>query len=216
MAELVHPYLQMPIAPFTVLLGLVVVYWLLMILGGLELDFLDFDLDLDGDPGTHSSALDWGFAGLRWFNLGEVPLMVWMSAFAVAAWLTAAVLDRGLSQPTGPDVLAACLRTAGIGFLAAKALTQPLRGKLKTPEPNTAERMIGRTVIVTTTRADTTQGQASCPAEGAPLLINVRTTAGTLAKGDAAEIVDYSPDQHVYFIRSVAPYEPAAVAERSL
>lgn len=211
MAEFLHPYLQMPTLPFTVLLGMVVAYWLLMIVSGLDLDFVDFDFDLDGDPTTHSSALDWGFVGLKWFNLGDVPFMVWLSAFALAAWLASAIFDKGLADPSAAEVLTASLRNIGVALLAAKAVTQPLKGKLKIQEPNTVAQMIGRTVVITTTQADTRHGQASCPSDGAPLLIQVRTVAESLAKGDTAEIIDYSPDEHVYFIRSAAP-----PAERSL
>lgn len=216
MTELLHPYLQMPTLPFTVLLGLVVAYWLLMIVSGLDLDFLDFDFDLDGDPTTHHSGLAWGFAGLQWFNLGDVPVMVWLSIFALAAWLTSAIFDKQLTDPTTSELLTATVRNIGVALIAAKAITQPLKGKLKIHEPNTVEQMIGRAVVITSSEADTTHGQATCPSDGAPLLINVRTIAGSLAKGDAAEIVDYSPEERVYFIRSAAQSMPEPPAERSL
>ena len=35
--------------PFTIMLGLVILYWVGVILGALDIELFDFDLDLDGD-----------------------------------------------------------------------------------------------------------------------------------------------------------------------
>ena len=77
MTELIHVCTSWPTLVVTTLLGLVVLYWLCVILGALDFDLFDFDVDLDGQP---DSFLDWGMVGLKWFNLGEVPLMVWLTS----------------------------------------------------------------------------------------------------------------------------------------
>lgn len=204
MIELLQQCLTLPTLIPTVLLGLVCAYWLLMILAGLDLDV--FDLDPGTDIGTegHESFLDWGLVGLKWFNLGQVPLMVWMSAFALPAWLMSVTFDRELTNPTWGEVGAATVRNFGVALFAAKLLTQPLKDKLKLKEPNSAKELLGRVCVITTSEATPEFGQAKYASdEGAPLLLTVHTTEGVIPQGHEARIVDYSPDRQVYFVELV-------------
>jgi hypothetical protein len=200
MTELIHVCTSWPTLAVTTLLGLVVLYWLCVILGALDFDLFDFDVDLDGHP---DSFLDWGMVGLKWFNLGEVPLMVWLSAFALPAWLASVSLNRDLVDPTTPQIVAAILRDVGIGLFAAKVLTWPIKGKLKTREPNPAAELIGRFCEITTSEATAEFGQARYDTDGAPLLLNVRSVGAPVPKGLKAQIVDYSAEQHVYYVQPV-------------
>jgi hypothetical protein len=61
--------------------------------------------------------------------------------------------------------------------------------------------MIGRSCVITSLEATPEFGQAQCQAEGAPLMLNVRAVEGVIPKGSQAEIVDYSAEQRVYFVR---------------
>lgn len=203
MMESYQHYFEMPTLPFTILAGVVSIYWLLMIIGALDLDFLDFDLGTDIDVDVNGSWLDWGLVGLRWFNLGDVPLMVWVSIFDFAALGTSLYFDQGMSGAEPQQLAAAILRSVGVGLLAAKVVTQPLKGKLKIVEPNRVEDLLGRTCVVTTVEATEEYGQAQCRAEGAPLLLNIKTTDGPHPKGTVVEIVDYEPRERVYFVRGV-------------
>ncbi len=199
MDGLIQQYFSWPTLPFSVLLVTVCAYWLFVIVGAMDVDLFDFDLDVDVDG--HESFLDWGLVGLKWFNLGTVPLMVWLSAFALPAWLISTILDKNLTDPTTQETVFAVLRTAGISLISAKLLTQPLRGKLKHIEPNRVEDMIGQTCVITTSEATPEFGQARYEADGAPLMLNVRTAEGAITKGQIAQIVDYSDEQHIYYVR---------------
>jgi hypothetical protein len=202
MPEFLRVWLTLPTAPATLLLALVVAYWMFVIIGALDLDLFHFDLHLDVDVDGHESFADWGMVGLKWFNLGDVPLMVWVTAFGLPMWLASVILDRNLSEPTTQQIVTAVLRNAGIGLVAAKILTAPLKGKLKHVEPNPAADLVGRTCVIMTGEATPTFGQAQIDTtDGAPLTLTVRTTGGSLAKGMRAEIVDYAPELHVYYVR---------------
>ena len=195
-----------PVLPASVLLCLVTAYWLLVILGAAEVDLFDMDLDVDLDPGLegHESILDWGLASLKWLNLGDVPIMIWLSAFALPAWLMSVTFDKGLTDPSTIDIVKACARNFGVGIVAAKLLTQPLKGKLKFVEPNPSQELIGRTVMITTVEATPETGQAQLSTgDGAPLLLNVRTTDGAIDKGAEARIVEYSPETRLYYVERV-------------
>lgn len=200
--DILQQWFSWPTLPFSVLLTAVVGYWLMVIVGAFDLDFLDFDLDVEPGLDGHESVFDWGLVGLRWFNLGDVPVMVWMSAFALPAWLASTAFDKRLADPTTQEIVVAVLRDIGIGLVAAKVITTPLKGKLKLVEPNLVEDMIGRSCVITSLQATPDFGQAQCQAEGAPLMLNVRAVEGAIPKGERAEIVDYSAEQRVYFVRS--------------
>jgi len=208
-------FFEMPTLPFTVLVAAVTAYWLMMILGAIDLDFFDLDLDLDADAGidvnADSSMLDWGMTGVRWLNIGEVPLMVWMSVFAMSAWGMSLYFDADMADATTADLLWACARNIGVGLLVAKAVTQPLRGRLKVVEPNKIEELLGRTCVVTTTEANEQFGQARCPADGAPLLLTIKTVDGVHPQGAEVEIVDYQPDEKTFLVRGTQE-SPASVA----
>lgn len=201
MNEFLHFCFSWPTVVPSVLMCVLLVYWFLMILGAFDLEFLDLDLDVDAPDGGDVTFADWGMLGLKWFNLGDVPLMIWLSAFAFPAWISAMTLNRELVDPTQLDIARALGRDFLIGMFAAKVLTHPLKGKLRHVEPNPAEEMIGRMVTITSSEATMQFGQAQYhTGQGAPLNLNVRTLEGVVAKGQAARIVDYAPDSHLYFV----------------
>jgi len=189
--------------PASLLLALAMLYWLLAIVAGLDLELFDFDLDIDGQPDLESS-LSVGLVVLRFLNLGRVPLVVWGSAFAIAYWLVTLLLDRLADDPESRTelfyVLQYVVRNLVLGLLLTKIVTQPLRDKFEPVEPNRAEDLIGRECRITTSEVTPTFGQAQIPTEAAPLILNVRVKETPLARGAPAVIVDFDPDQNVYFI----------------
>ncbi len=201
MSGYVQQCLTGPNLPATLLLGLVIGYWLLVMLGALDLDFFDFDIDLDGQS---DSPLSVGFLGLRFLNLGRIPVMVWVSVFALTFWVLTMLLwflfDRPAYEPGLWWDFQYVLRNAALSVVLTKLVTQPLVPFFDTPEEYTPESLIGRECEVSTYEATAEYGQARFRTDGAPLLLNVRTTAGTLAKGDRAEIVDYDPKSRTYLI----------------
>lgn len=187
--------------PATLLLALVVGYWLLLLVGALDLEFLDFDLDLDGQP---DSPLSVGFLGLRFLNLGRVPLMVWVSVFAAILWVLSMFFwflwDVAQYQPGWWHISQFLLRNVALSVVLTKLATQPLIHVFDQPPEYTPESLIGKFCEVSTWEATSESGQARFQTDGAPLLLDVRMVAGTLAKGDRAEIVDYDHESRTYLI----------------
>lgn len=204
MSEFLQTAFSWPVLPASVLLCLVTAYWLLVILGAADADLFDIDIDFGSGVEAHGSVLDWGLAGLKWFNLSDVPLMIWLSALAIPTWLMAMSFNRELTDPTAWEIAGACVRDFGIGLVAAKILTQPLKGKLKFSEPHPSQDLIGRTVVITTSTATPEFGQARLDTgDGAPLLLNVRTPIGTIIQGREARIVDYDSETRLFFVESI-------------
>lgn len=202
-----------PIVPATILVMFVVLYWLLVILGAMDVDVLDFDLEFDPDS---SSILGFGWVGVRYLNLGEVPLMLWLSLFGLSWWTFALVVEAGMPQDEWPPLIWAMVRDVGVALVLTKLLTQPLRGRFEHREPNPSKEIIGRTCVVTTNEVTESFGFAECRTEAAPLLLTVRTRGETLHKGDAALIVDFDPENQVYFVEPTEGTTEDTIAEQSV
>ena len=199
------------IAP-TILLGVVLVYWLLVITGGLGLDFLDLDLDVDADidvdadmdvgdmPGDASSILGTGVVVLRFLNIGRVPLMFWVSAFTLSLWALTMFLDKPENHATLGHDLLILLRNGVLAMGCAKLITQPLQGKFDPVEAPSVRELIGQTCTVVTPTVTSETGQVRYATEAAPLLLNARTKGEPLAKGDLAVIVEIDMSKAIYFV----------------
>lgn len=194
------------------LMLLIGVYWLFMMLGMLHLDMFHIDLDMDADIdvdadvdmeiGGHSSAMDWGVLALKWVNFGDVPLILWLTPFAVSFWGISYLLDRNLAADAGWLLLIGLfVRNVAISLFATKLITQPLKGKFDTKEPNTVDDLLGRDVIIKSQEVTERFGQAELRTDAAPLYLNVQSLGGTLKKGEMARIVDYDKTKGIYIIQ---------------
>ena len=70
--------------PYTVFLGLILLYWLAVIVGGLDLDLFNVEIDADVDVDTNMDTAVSGLGGvglavLQFFHVGTVPLMLLLS-----------------------------------------------------------------------------------------------------------------------------------------
>jgi hypothetical protein len=194
----------------TLLLTLVVLYWLLVLLGALDFEAdLPDDLGTDGDAhhGTGSSqALGgaWLSAG-RFFGFSQVPLMVWLSFMVLFLWFGSLALNEWYNQ-AGSLLQATWLLLPNLlgSLIMTKLVTLPVAKLFKAmgDADSEAEEVIGRTGIITSTEADASYGQLEITTASVPLLINVRTQPGLnpLKRGDSAKVTAAGPDNIFYFI----------------
>jgi hypothetical protein len=199
--------------PASILLLVMIFYWLVAILVGLDIDLgLDVDLDVDADVDADvdvdtdvGSSVGIGFVVLRFFNIGRVPIMVWLGVFGLSYWLVSLLFDRLLDNPEYREQLFYAVqygvRNFFVGAIATKFFTHPLRDKFEPKEPNRAEKLIGRECKITTSEVTESFGQAEVAAEAAPLRLNVRSQETPLVKGDRAVIVGFDTEKNVYFVR---------------
>lgn len=207
---------QVSISPnqilLTLLLGLVVCYWLLVILGALDFDtdipddFGDGDADAHHGHGVNTGGV-WLTAG-RLFGFSQVPIIVWLSFMILFMWFVSLVLNQKWNAEA--DTLRALLLVLpnfAISAIATKLVTLPVAKLFKamTDADTEAEEVIGRTGTIVSMEADERYGQLEIVAKGAPLLINVRTLPGApaLLKGTQAQVTTAGPDNAFYFIESL-------------
>src|SRR5689334_13025861 len=80
--------------PFTILLGIVVLYWILVAVGAFGLDF-GADGDIDADAGADIADADAGWFShfLNFINVGEVPITIVLSFLTLSAWFLSIVVN---------------------------------------------------------------------------------------------------------------------------
>lgn len=211
MKELWELAISPSVLPFTLLLVPVGVYWLLNVVGLLDLEFLDLDFDADGggsEGGDGDDAPGLGFlqAMLKVVNATDVPVMIVLSILIILLWTSAMVLNQ-VFNPDGGGLAGAL--AAGGGLIAAVVLTRvvvtPLKPffKLLKDDPDDHLPVIGRTGTVRSASVDEASGQVEVVNKGAPLLLNARTVEGAdpIPKGSEILVVRHDPDLDVYFVR---------------
>ncbi len=200
--EFLNELISLANMPVTILMGMVVLYWLMVILGVLGMDAIDLDLDLDADLGIDGDFGIDGDAGgvfgeaLAFMHLGDVPVMIVGSLVIFFMWLLTVAsnflvnTDHSVWLSVGliiPNIV--------ISLMVSKALIWPFLHMFKSDpsQVDTRENMIGVSGIVKTTEITETFGQVEIQIDGPAIVINARTIPGErLAKGDCAKIVAYN------------------------
>jgi len=194
----------MPVLPSTLLMLLIVCYGLLVVLGALDFDLLDFDVDvdIDADMSPVSSA---GFVALKFLNIGEVPIMVWLCIYGLVWWGLSQALWLLMDQTSvDPNTTLLLVRNVAASVVLTKFLTNPLAHVFAKPARVRPEDLVGRECEISTFQATAEFGQAKCETDASPLLLNVRMSEGELSKGQQALIVDYDSDSDIHYLVAAA------------
>lgn len=187
----------------TILAVFVLVYWITVIIGILDVDFMDFEVDLDLDAEVDGVAVTWLNSVLAFFNLGQVPIMVFFTFLIIPAWAISLIVNDFLGNSTfilGSIVLIVSLF---VSLFVAKVLTTPfvrIFGRLS-KEDGDNEVLIGKICVVTISARSDKTGQATVETHGAPHLLNIRTPQGVeMKKQDKGLVLEYLEDKHAYLI----------------
>lgn len=198
----------------SLLLALVVSYWLLVLLGALDFEAdLPDDLGADGDAhgsidSPHGHGMSTGGAWLatgRFFGFSQVPLVVWLSFLVLFLWFGSLALNEWYNPTENllqaiwlllPNLLGSLIMTKLVTFPVARLF------KAMGDADSEAEEVIGRTGVITSTEADASYGQLEITTSNVPLLVNVRTEPGVapLKRGDSAKVISAGPDNIFYLI----------------
>lgn len=207
MLEFFQECIQGPNLIATVILGVFLFFWLFVILGFLGLEAFDFDLDSDVDFGADAdidSSFNFGDV-LNFFHLGEVPVMIFGSIFALFFWVGTLLANRFFNDDMSMMVmlwwLGPCLLVSLFGTKFAVMPLVPLFETGGSPEKS-RKKLIGENAIVTTKELNDRYGQITIQQDGPPLVLNARTENNkSLAKGDKVEIVRYVPETGLYIVK---------------
>jgi hypothetical protein len=233
MGELLALAIAFPTVIFTVLLGVVLVYWLFVVLGALHVDLLGSGHDgvFEGahieaghfDAGGADAGLDHpgldvaehgGIAGVvEALRLRSAPATVVASLLITFSWL-ASVLGVQAARHIAPGVPPWI--SGSIVFVLAILVALPITSFAVRPlarlfVPHVAkgrDDLVGKVCVIRTGSVDDTFGEATLEDGGAGLVVRVRVDvsegAAGLARGDQALIVGWDEGRQAF---TVAPME---------
>ncbi len=194
--------------PLTILLGLVLLFWIVSLLGVGDFDAdLDVDLDLDADGGAGGQAEGtFGFL-LRVVNAQDIPLMLVLSLLSIFMWAIAIASNFYLNP--GQSSFLASLFLIGnfiVSVILVKVVTQPLRSFFRTMKNDKEhqEPLIGSAGHVKSRVLDSKFGQCEViRPKGAPALLNCRLAEGEepLVRGHKILVIGYDEETKKFIIK---------------
>jgi hypothetical protein len=206
--------------PFTILLGLVVCFWLLSLAGAVSTDSLhidtdtDLDMHMDADADGHADLGDLPGMLLRVVNAGYVPLTIVISVLALAMWILSILLNYYYNPAHSGWRSLAFMAAAFVGgVIVTKIVTQPLvpfMRRLK--EAEDVPPVIGALGVVRSIQLDSSYGQVEVQrVDGAPALLNARLGTGCepVFRGATVAVVSQDELTGTYVVRPV-PITPAS------
>ena len=184
----------------TILLIVILVYWITVIIGAIDLDFIDLDIDIDVDGGD----LDVFQGILAFLNLRDMPVMLVLSVVSLVFWVIC-MLFYFLPITPGGLVEGLCMIPAFIlSTLIAKIITNPLKGIFSISHGTACTQetaIIGQFVTMNCDMAKERIGQAEVRRDGASLLINVKgEIPGETFKKREEVYVTRKDDRDIYYV----------------
>ncbi|MEZ4984017.1 MAG: DUF1449 family protein [Saprospiraceae bacterium] len=191
--------------PFSLLLAVVLLYWITVILGALEMDA--FDLDIDGDTDTdaasHAGGGSWFAAALHFFHFDRLPFMLIMSLVVLASWALSILSNHYWGHyhygfavlMAGPIVL--------VSFIIAKLVSfrlLPLFAATNTAVA--AVEYMGKVCKVKLPPSDTHFGQAGLWHAGDELLVHIKVANKDiqLQPGQEVIIIGHTDDERYWLV----------------
>ncbi|HEU0034159.1 MAG TPA: hypothetical protein VFQ53_26205 [Kofleriaceae bacterium] len=236
---LIDAALRFPTVIFTIGLGIILIYWVFVLLGALDIDLFG-DADVSGAGkgigdaivaakgggdaivgGAKAGAeaikpdLDVDTGGV-WSGLGlsKVPVTISISTIFLVCWCISLLAMHYAPSLVGtaswvPGVV--LVGTLVVGMPTAGLLVRPLGGVFELKEGKSNRDYVGHTCTITTGRVDEHFGQATVEDGGTVLVIPVRCDrSDALARGHKALIIDFDSERQAYVVEPVADMLPAA------
>ncbi len=226
MTEFLDIALSFPTVIFSGMLILVVMYWLMAIVGAVDIELFDFDFefdevdvdidfdadvdadidaDADVDAGSHGGFLHAMMAAI---GLGRVPVTIIASILTLVSWFLcfAAVYYLGPIFGTGVFVgLGVVVGSVIVGLPITSIFTHPLKGLFEIHTKTGGHSLVGKLCKVTSGRVTESFGRGEVDDGGAGLLVSIRCeTEGALTRGSRALLIEYDAEDEVFFVE---PYD---------
>lgn len=219
MENLLQLLVSFPVVPFTVLLGIVLAYWLFVGVGALGIDALDSDGAFGGGVKAGAEGAD---GLLESLGLGGVPVTVAISVVAFIGWSTSLLATQLAAPVLGASPLFGwvggsliLLASLFVAFFAGGRSLGPLRRIFVSADaPDRRSAILGRVCTISSGKVDGRFGQATMSDGGAGLILNVSCDRpNQLAKGDRALVLGYDAARDTYEIEPVEWLLPEEVAQ---
>ncbi|AKQ66430.1 Rossmann fold nucleotide-binding protein Smf [Myxococcus hansupus] len=218
--------LAFPTAIFTIVLGVVMTYWLFVIVGAVGIDVFDADVSLDGDISVEGAGKALGSAKalagsdadfdvdgggiLAAMGFAGIPITVSVSFVVFIAWFLSVMSAQPLNEALG-GVLPSWLLNSGLGLacFAAGTVTagfavRPLRPVFVAKRAPGRDSLMGRVCTISSGSVTARTGHATFEDGGAGVILNVVCAKpNELKRGQPALILAYDAERRVYEVEPV-------------
>lgn len=216
MIELIeYSFFAINIIP-TGLLLLTIMYWFFVMLGALDLGFLDFDLEPDGESdidiavevGTAPEGVTPPFyiSVLGFFNIGKIPIMVFITLLAIPMWFFAVIGNYYLGISNIVLALLYLIPNFFLSLFIAKFVSTPFVYLFQKMTENDGDNFsaVGKKCKVKHEISANSFGQAIViGTAGEEHIISAKTFEGkTLKKGEMGLVIEYVATNHTYIVDS--------------
>lgn len=193
--------------PVSCLLVVMTLYWLMVIVGGLDIELLDLSHDVDVSHDVEVDAnghAPFGMIG-QLLHLGEAPVTIVISILITIMWGFSVIgnfyLNKGDSYLLGAGLFAGNMV---VSTILTSIVVLPIAAGFRKLQGTEAKKdVVGDTCRVISTKVDPESGQAEVTIkDGAPIAINARTNSEVLQKGQQAVVVRKN-DNGTYLIKSL-------------
>lgn len=184
--------------PYTVVFGLMLMYWFSVVLGIFDVDLFDFDVD----------DIDFGDELLGALNLGKVPFSLWLTIFSgqmtLYSLLFNKLIDALFGTVSDPVRFIVCFVVfVPIAAIVTKIATSPLE-KLFEIETVSRKDFVGKECRVTSPEVNERSGVGEILVTGIPSILYIRAKAEEgLKKNDRAVIYEYNEEKDLFYVTRV-------------
>jgi len=207
MEEFVSIVTGFPTVIFSVGLVVVAKFWLLSLLGVVDIDVLNLDIDIDADTDAGEFGILNGF--LTYFGLNGIPVTIVLSALILVAWFLSYFASAYILAPLPFDWLR---YAAGVAlmvgcFLVATPIVsmslKPTKHLFAGATATSNSAFVGAKGVVSTLEVTETFGRAEVDDGGAGLIVDVRAeTPNSLTKGTQIALLSYDEANNTYSVMS--------------
>lgn len=159
-------------------------------MGLIGTDFLDIDIDIESDvdgdvDGTSETGISWLNKALVFFNLGRIPMMIWLSFLSIPLWILTMILNHSFGISSFLPGLITFIPSLLASLFLAKFFTWPLVRVFDKINEETKEKdVLGRIGKVILSANHTSKGQAEINYNGTFLSFYILTQEGVeVSKG---------------------------------
>lgn len=195
-----------PTVFFSFFLLLFMLFWLVAVLGVVEIEALDLpDIDLDSDvtaPGAVAGIImKFGLHGVPiTITLSLISLVGWSLSYYLVYFFGAGFSDGLMHYVFGVPVFIVSLYLA---LRITAVVIKPLKPLFKKMQQSTEKMVLGQAAVVRTSRVDEGFGEAVVEDGGAGLILKVRSFGeNKFKKGDRVVLLEYVADKNIYKVIS--------------